>query len=122
VIDRRAFLATVGAAITVAPPAGEAQQPRKVYRIGVITSGINPRSASFFQVFERQLRDHGWVERTNLAIDYRTPSGPTLRVAEYRTNRLITKSARRRLLAPATVNRECAFCDPSCAERSSGTS
>ena len=75
-MDRRAFIGTVAGGLLVAPLAAEAQQAGKVYRIGVISSGINPRSASFFQAFEQQLRNHGWVEGTNLAIDYRTPRGP----------------------------------------------
>src|SRR5882672_7889433 len=75
-MDRRSFIGTLAGGLLAAPVAGEAQQaPKKVYRIGVISSGINPRSASFFQAFERQLREHGWVEGTNLAIDYRTPRG-----------------------------------------------
>ena len=75
-MDRRAFISTLAGGLLAAPLAAGAQQAGKLYRIGVISSGINPRSASFFQVFERQLRDHGWVEGTNLAIDYRTPRGP----------------------------------------------
>jgi hypothetical protein len=47
-----------------------------MYRIGVISSGINPRSASFFQAFQPQLRDHGWVDGMNMVIDYRTPRDP----------------------------------------------
>jgi hypothetical protein len=72
-MDRRVFLRAFGGSLLAAPLAAEAQQAGKVYRIGVISSGINPRSASFFQAFEQQLRSHGWVEGTNLAIDYRTP-------------------------------------------------
>ena len=75
-MDRRAFLGTLAGSLLVAPLAAGAQPAGKVYRIGVISSGINPRSASFFQAFERQLRDHGWVDGTNLAIDYRTPRDP----------------------------------------------
>ncbi len=74
-IDRRAFIRALASGLLAAPRAAGAQPPKKVYRIGVISSGINPRSASFFQAFERQLREHGWVEGTNLAIDYRTPRG-----------------------------------------------
>ena len=74
-MDRRAFLGTMAGGLLAAPLTVGAQQAGKVYRIGVISSGVNPRSASFFQVFEQQLRNHGWVEGTNLAIDYRTPRG-----------------------------------------------
>jgi putative tryptophan/tyrosine transport system substrate-binding protein len=74
---RRAFLGTLAGGLLAAPLAAGGQQTGKVYRIGVISSGINPRSASFYQAFEQQLRNHGWVEGTNLAIDYRTPRGPS---------------------------------------------
>jgi len=72
-MNRRVFLSAVTGGLLAAPLAAEGQRVGKVYRIGVISSGINPRSASFFQAFEQQLRSHGWVEGTNLAIDYRTP-------------------------------------------------
>jgi putative tryptophan/tyrosine transport system substrate-binding protein len=72
-MNRRMFLSAVTGGLLAAPLAAEGQRVGKVYRIGVISSGINPRSASFFQAFEQQLRSHGWVEGTNLAIDYRTP-------------------------------------------------
>ena len=76
-MKRRVFLGALAGGLLAAPLAGEAQQMGKVYRVGVISSGINPRSSSFFQAFERQLRDYGWVEGTNLTIDYRTPRGPS---------------------------------------------
>jgi len=74
-MGRRTFLRTMAVGVLAVPLAAEAQPAGKVYRIGVISSGINPRSSSFFRVFERGLRDFGWVEGTNLAIDYRIPRG-----------------------------------------------
>jgi len=73
-VDRRTFLAGA-AALLAGPLAAEAQQAGKVYRIGVVAAGINPRSASFFQAFEQRLRELGWVEGKNLAIDFEMPKG-----------------------------------------------
>jgi len=74
-VDRRAFIGTLSGGLLAAPLAAEAQQPAKVYRIGVVAPGINPRSASFFQAFEQRLRDLGWVDGKNLAIDFEMPKG-----------------------------------------------
>ena len=42
-MDRRTFLATVGAGLAAVPLTAEAQQVRRVWRIGVLT--VNPRPA-----------------------------------------------------------------------------
>jgi ABC-type uncharacterized transport system substrate-binding protein len=61
--------------LLAAPLAAEAQQTGKVYRIGVVAAGVNPRSASFFQAFEQRLRELGWVEGKNLVVEFQTPKG-----------------------------------------------
>jgi putative ABC transport system substrate-binding protein len=75
VIDRRAFISGITVGLLAAPLAAEAQRAGKVYRIGVISSGVNSRSASFFQAFEQRLRELGWVDGKNLAIDFQMPTG-----------------------------------------------
>ena len=74
-MNRRAFLGAIAGGLLAPPLAVGAQQAGKVYRIGVVAAGVNPRSASFFQAFEQRLRDLGWVDGKNLAIDYQTPKG-----------------------------------------------
>lgn len=74
-MDRRLFITTIGLAVLVAPLAVEGQQAGKVYRIGILAAGVNPRSAPFFQAFERRLRDLGWVDGKNLSIAFQTPTG-----------------------------------------------
>ena len=73
-MDRRTFLASL-ASLLAAPRAAAAQQPGRVYRIGVVAAGINPRSSSFFQAFEQRLRELGWVDGRNLAIEFEMPRG-----------------------------------------------
>ena len=53
--------------LTLAPHAGEAQQPAKVPRIGVLT----PTFASGYGQFHQGLRELGYVEGKNLAIEQR---------------------------------------------------
>jgi putative ABC transport system substrate-binding protein len=72
-MDRRTFVGTLAGSLFAAPLAG-AQQPGKVYRIGVVAAGVNPRSAAFFQAFEQRLRELGWIDSKNLVVDFQTPS------------------------------------------------
>ncbi len=73
-MDRRRFLGSL-AGLIAAPLAAGAQQAGKVYRIGVVGAGVNPRSVSFFQAFEERLRELGWVDGKNLTIDFQLPKG-----------------------------------------------
>ncbi len=74
-MDRRTFISSVTLGLLAPPLAAEAQPAGKVYRIGVIASGVNPRSVSFFQAFEQRLRELGWVDGKNLVIDFQMPKG-----------------------------------------------
>ena len=53
----------------------EAQQPKKVYRVGVLQRSTLP--ASFLEAFKRGLRDHGYVEGQNIVIERRGTDGTT---------------------------------------------
>ena len=43
---------------------------RKVHRLGILAAGANERSAPFITAFEHRLRELGWVEGKNLAVDF----------------------------------------------------
>jgi putative ABC transport system substrate-binding protein len=66
-LNRRAFIATA-TAILVAPLAAEAQPAGKMFRIGVL--GIDSR-----ELLRQSLRDVGYVEGRNLAIEWRDAEG-----------------------------------------------
>jgi putative ABC transport system substrate-binding protein len=70
------LLAVLALGLLAALPAAQAQQPGKVYRLGIVASGVNPRFAPFFQAFELRLGELEWVDRQNLAIHFRTPTAP----------------------------------------------
>jgi putative ABC transport system substrate-binding protein len=55
----------------IAPFAAEAQQPAKVSRIGVLMPALNPERTQNLAAFRDALRDLGWVEGQNLAMEYR---------------------------------------------------
>jgi putative ABC transport system substrate-binding protein len=53
----------------------EAQQPGKVFRVGYLESGAAAPSAHLFESFRQGLRDLGWVEGQNIAIELRVAEG-----------------------------------------------
>ena len=75
-IDRRTFLATIGAAgIAAVPLVGEAQQAEKLYRVGMLERTPLPINAANVDGFRRGLRELGYVEGKNFAIEYRSADG-----------------------------------------------
>jgi putative ABC transport system substrate-binding protein len=55
-------------------PAGEAQPAGRAWRVAVLAVSL-PRSAPTYQMFEQRLRELGYVEGRNLAIDFQTAEG-----------------------------------------------
>jgi putative ABC transport system substrate-binding protein len=73
VIDRRTFLAGTGTVLLAAPLAAEGQQGPVRARIAVFFSG-SPQTAfeqTWGRSFVSQLRNLGWVEGQNLALEWR---------------------------------------------------
>jgi putative ABC transport system substrate-binding protein len=74
VIDRRTFLAGTGAVLLAAPLAAQAQQPGKVFRIGLVVSGTPPpvpAPADQGPLLYERLREHGWVYGQDFVTDQR---------------------------------------------------
>ncbi len=66
--------------ILATPLSAEAQQAGKLPRIGVLYPGGAAPPAPRIEAFRQGLRDHGYVEGTNIAIDIRYADGPTERL------------------------------------------
>jgi putative ABC transport system substrate-binding protein len=73
---RAAFLAavTLGAFVASTPLPAVAQQPGKVFRIGVLSPAGSP-STKAFDAFRDGLRELGYVDGANVAIEYRLAAG-----------------------------------------------
>jgi putative ABC transport system substrate-binding protein len=56
-----------------------AQEPKKVFRIGVL-SPAERSSTKIFDAFRDGLRDHGFVDGQNITIEYRLAAGDTSRL------------------------------------------
>ena len=77
-IARRAFIGTLACILVASPLAAEAQQAGKVFRIGVLSPDLSP-GAGVREVLRQSLRELGYVEGLNLAIEWRDAEGKTER-------------------------------------------
>src|SRR5262245_54206619 len=79
-MGRREFVALLGGAAAAWPLATQAQQPGKLPTIGFLgaSTSIESRVAAFVQ----RLRELGWIDGRNLAIEYRWAEGRNERYAE----------------------------------------
>jgi putative ABC transport system substrate-binding protein len=72
-MDRRAFIGGLAGGLLAAPLAAEAQQAGKVPRVGFLFQG-EPSTASALSLrnsLSRGLREEGYIEGQNIAIEYR---------------------------------------------------
>jgi putative ABC transport system substrate-binding protein len=81
VIDRRKFLAGTGAVLLAAPLAAEAQPAGKVRQIGYVDHGSAADQRLYLDAFRQGLRELGWVEGQNIALEVRFAEGNADRLA-----------------------------------------
>src|SRR5256712_12612551 len=78
-ITRRRFFTTAAAGVLAAPRAAAAQQARRVYRVGIL---FQTTDRNFFEVILQSLRELGYIEGQNLAIEVRSADGRVERLPE----------------------------------------
>ncbi len=71
-MNRRAFLSAFGGSLLAAPLAAEAQQPTKNARMGFLSLSSGP---TVTMDISPGLRELGWIEGQNIAIEYRWAAG-----------------------------------------------
>jgi putative ABC transport system substrate-binding protein len=83
-MDRRTFLAGAGAVLVAVPLAAEAQQTGKVWRMGVLGGSppTTPEAARPWEALMQGLRELGYVEGQNLAVERRWAEGRAERYHE----------------------------------------
>src|SRR5262249_58789611 len=80
-IGRRTFLATLGGAAAW-PLVSRAQQPAKLPTIGFLGATTPSADGQRFAAFVQRLRELGWIEGRNIAIEVRWAQGRSERIAE----------------------------------------
>jgi putative ABC transport system substrate-binding protein len=78
-MQRREFIILLGSAAAAWPLAARAQEPGKVWRIGMLESISAAMNAANYDALRQGLRELGYVEGQNLVIEYRSADGRTER-------------------------------------------
>ena len=81
-IGRRELLVALGGAAAVWPLVARAQQPAKLSTIGLLGAATLSTTSPWVAAFLQRLRDFGWVEGRNMAVEYRWAEGRFERYAE----------------------------------------
>jgi putative ABC transport system substrate-binding protein len=74
-VSRLVLMVTLAGGLVAAPLVVEAQPAGKVYRIGVLETTSPALNAANLDAFQQELRELGYVERQNYAIEYRSADG-----------------------------------------------
>jgi putative ABC transport system substrate-binding protein len=82
---RRELIALISGAASACALPGYAQQPGALRRVGVLMnlSEVDPAAQRLIATFREGLNKLGWVEGTNLHVDYRWSAGDPERIRKY---------------------------------------
>src|SRR5215470_6037156 len=75
-ISRRTFVSSLTGGLPAAPLTAEAQQARRVWRIGMLVNSDGP----LVEVFRQELRNLGYIEGRNTLVEYRWHEGKVERL------------------------------------------
>jgi ABC-type uncharacterized transport system substrate-binding protein len=79
---RRDFITLLGAAAAGWPVAGRAQQTGRLPTIGLLGAATSSAWNHWVAALVKRLRELGWIEGSNIAIEYRWAEGRDDRYAE----------------------------------------
>jgi ABC-type uncharacterized transport system substrate-binding protein len=84
-MQRRQFITLLGGAAIAWPLAARAQQPGKMMTIGFLSGPTASAAGQWVTAFKERLRELGWVEGRNVAIEVRWAEGRSERFTEIAT-------------------------------------
>src|SRR5438132_10128961 len=82
-MQRRDFIKVISGLAAAWPLAARAQQPAKLPTIGFLGPNTPSLDSRRVGAFVQRLRELGWIESRNVAIEYRWAEGRTERLAEF---------------------------------------
>ena len=82
-MKRREFITLLGGAAATWPLSAGAQQPAKLPTIGLLAPNTPSLDSHRVGAFVQRLRELGWIEGRNVAIEYRWGEGRNERLAEF---------------------------------------
>src|SRR5947207_11259815 len=74
-MSRRIVISLLATVLLITVPLAEAQQPKKIPRIGYLTASSLSANAARIEAFRQGLRELGYVEGKNIVIEYRHAEG-----------------------------------------------
>jgi putative tryptophan/tyrosine transport system substrate-binding protein len=82
-VNRRQLITLLGGAASACPVAARAQQRRRIWRVGFLAIPLRPPAieSSRYGAFAQGMRELGYVEGDNLAIEYRFAEGKAERLS-----------------------------------------
>ena len=81
-MTRKLIVSLLSIALLCIAPVVEAQQAKKVPRIGLLSPFTASDAAHWHEAFRQGLRDHGWIEGKNIGIEYRYAEGKNDRLPD----------------------------------------
>ena len=82
-MTRISFVFTLVLSLLAAPLAPEAQQAGKVARVGIFRPALpSPEGARTLEAFKQGLREQGYVEGQNVAVEFRFPRSTADRLSD----------------------------------------
>jgi putative ABC transport system substrate-binding protein len=74
-LKRREFITLLGGAAAMWPVVAQAQRPKVMRRVGVLTGAFGPDSQARVAVFLQALAQLGWMEGQNVRLEIRQGGG-----------------------------------------------
>src|SRR5262245_51733496 len=81
-MHRRGFISVLAGGLLAAPLFVDGQQAAKVPRVGYLSAGAPTTASTFENAFRQGLRELGYVEDQNIAIEYRWAEGKYERLSQ----------------------------------------
>src|SRR5262245_26072148 len=81
-MKRKITVVALSAMLFAVCASAEAQQPKKIARIGILSPFSASDTVPWHRAFQQGLRERGWIEGQNIVIEYRYAEGKNNRLPD----------------------------------------